>query len=413
MAADRWIIDTPPSARFPVYTRMNANDVLPDPITPLGASLAWTPHIFPGWAAGYIAMSAFKPEELFTDPTGVCGFHYGHLYVNQSSVRVVGIRAGIGWEAIDAAFFSADSPPHDPDPRDADPELSEGMAKTTGWVLTATSYPELDEERAIADRCRINRPDLAALTSAALVAWARSLMPIERMMWRAYVVASNQAATGPAIIGQLLGGADPSLVVKVIGQAGDVDSAAPTYALWDLSRAVRNDAKVTAEFDKGLDGFLDRIHDASPEFAARFAGFLRDYGYRGPAEWDLGADAWETRPELALGLIDRLRQLDETGSPAARQQHQSTDTEAALQQALAILGDNAEAVQTLHTAIAAARRWGAWRERGKTSAIRVIHEARVTLYELGRRLHLEGHLAHPRQIFMAVDHELDLVVAEP
>ncbi|WP_131746621.1 hypothetical protein [Frankia sp. Cppng1_Ct_nod] len=33
-----WLTDTAPSDRFPVYTRLNASDVLPDPITPLGAT---------------------------------------------------------------------------------------------------------------------------------------------------------------------------------------------------------------------------------------------------------------------------------------------------------------------------------------------------------------------------------------
>ncbi len=52
MADDRWIIDTDPSPRLPAYTRLNANDVLADPITPLGASLGWIAHILPGWRDG-------------------------------------------------------------------------------------------------------------------------------------------------------------------------------------------------------------------------------------------------------------------------------------------------------------------------------------------------------------------------
>jgi rifampicin phosphotransferase len=63
MADHGWLIDTVPSEQFPVYTRLNANDVLPDPITPLGASFCWIPHIIPGWAAGYVALDAFTPSE--------------------------------------------------------------------------------------------------------------------------------------------------------------------------------------------------------------------------------------------------------------------------------------------------------------------------------------------------------------
>ena len=343
----------------------------------------------------------------------VAGFFYGYLYINQSNVRVVGIRAGIGWQAIDAAFFSADSPPHDDRPDDVNEELSARMGARTQWALTTTSFPELEEEREIADRVRDNRPDLAAMSAAALVMYARSLMPFERLCWRSETIASNQAATGPAVLTQLLGGADSSLVVSVIGQAGDVDSAAPSFALWDLSRAVRADDRLTAEFDKGVSGLMGRIEEGHADFAALFARFMHDFGYRGPSEWDLGADSWETRPELALGLVDRLRQMGDESSPANRQGDQDRQKTEATAKALAILGDNAEALATFELAVASARRFGAWRERAKTNCIKVMHEARMALNELARRLHSEGHLENQRQLFMATDDELDILIAEP
>ena len=54
MTDQNWIIDTVPSTRYPVYTRLYANDVMPDPITPLGASLVWIPEILPAWAVGNV-----------------------------------------------------------------------------------------------------------------------------------------------------------------------------------------------------------------------------------------------------------------------------------------------------------------------------------------------------------------------
>lgn len=67
MVEDTWLIDTVPSRRLPVYTRFNANDVLPDPVTPLGASLAWMPHIFAGWSLAYAEVGSSTLEEAAGD----------------------------------------------------------------------------------------------------------------------------------------------------------------------------------------------------------------------------------------------------------------------------------------------------------------------------------------------------------
>jgi pyruvate,water dikinase len=407
-----WIIDTLPSTRYPVYTRLNANDVMPDPVTPLGASLVWVPEILPGWAVGNVRLRYFTPEEMSPDPfPPVGGFFYGYLYVNQTYVRITGIRAGIGADAIDAAFFShPNPPPHRSSPSDVNEELSANVADRVQWTLTTTTFGELEEERELADRVRAERPDLQSASNEVLITLARTAAPLQRIMWgRGYVIASNQAAIGPGVISSLIGTEDPSLAIRLIGHAGDVDSALPSFALWDLSRAVRADAALTADFDKGEEGLLDRLHKDHPEFAIRFDRFIHEFGYRGPSEWDIGVHTWETQPELPLSLIGRLRQLDDDASPALRREDRAADAAAAMQEALKILGSNEEAVQTLHLAIASSRRFAAWRERGKTNAVKVLHEVRAPLFELGRRLTAQGQLDHPQQVFMALESELDLL----
>jgi phosphohistidine swiveling domain-containing protein len=395
-----WIIDTVPSTRYPVYTRLNANDVMADPITPLGASLVWIPEVLPAWAVGNVRLRYFTPEEMSPDPyPPVAGFFYGYLYIDQTYVRITGIRAGIGADAIDAAFFAHPNPPrHTPSPTDMNEELAANVAERVGWTLTTTTFPELEEERELADRDEV------------LITLARRAAPLQRIMWgRGYVIASNQAAMGPGVISSLVGAADPTLTVRLIGHAGDVDSALPSFALWDLSRAVRADARLTAAFDQGEEGLLDRLRTDHPDFAIRFDAFVREFGYRGPSEWDIGVHTWETMPELPLALIGRLRQLDDAANPGLRREERADDAAAALQEALKILGPNEEAVQSLHLAIASARRFGAWRERGKTSAVKVMHEVRAPLFELGRRLTARGELDHPQQVFMTLEPELDLL----
>ena len=412
MTDQNWIIDTVASTRYPVYTRLNANDVMADPITPLGASLVWVPEVLPGWAVGNVRLNAFTPEEMSPDPfPPVAGFFYGYLYIDQTYVRITGIRAGIGSDAIDAAIFShPNPPPHQSSPSDVNEELSASIAARMQWTLTTATFPEVEEERELADRVRAERPDLHTTSSEVLITLARAAAPLQRIMWgRGYVIASNQSAMGPGVINSLVGTEDPSLATRLIGNAGDVDSALPSFALWDLSRVVRADAGLTAAFDAGDEGLLDRLRKEHPGFATRFDVFVREFGYRGPSEWDIGVHTWETQPELPLSLIGRLRLLDDDASPALRIQERSADAAAALEQALKILGSNEEAVQTLHLAIASARRFAAWRERGKTNAVKVIHEVRAPLFELGRRLTAQGQLDHPQQVFMALESELDLL----
>ena len=51
---DTWITDTEISTRFPYYTRANADEVGPEPFSPLGWSLAWMKGCIPGVAEGFV-----------------------------------------------------------------------------------------------------------------------------------------------------------------------------------------------------------------------------------------------------------------------------------------------------------------------------------------------------------------------
>lgn len=328
--------------------------------------------------------------------------------------RLSGVRSGIGWRAVDEAFFGShpDAPSHAARPADEDPVAMAKYAEQIQWSLTATEYPNLEEDRELARAARAGRPDLAALSNGALVARARSMMPYERQLWRGEVIAGSLAAIGPAVAGQAIAGLPDVHVVDLIGPAGEVVSAAPSFVLWDLSRMVRSDPALTRAFDAGSDGLADRLA-AEPTFAASFGQFLADYGYRGPSEWDLGAASWESHPELALALVDRLRFLEDGSSPSARRDEQSVRSAEAVRRVETLLGGDAERLATLHMGLQSAGRFAGWRERGKSNCIRVLHEARMALRELGRRLYADGTLADPEHVFMALDHELDALVLAP
>ncbi|MGB3771924.1 MAG: PEP-utilizing enzyme [Rhodococcus sp. (in: high G+C Gram-positive bacteria)] len=414
LAGQRWLVDTDPSPRLPVYTRLNASDVLSDPITPLGADLGWIQNILPGWNFGYASLGSYSLAER-PDVAASSGIFYGHLYINLSMSRLVGIRGGIPVELVDQLWYGGDPniPAYVGHPDDENADAGRRLEARNAWALSTETFPELEEDRTLADRLRSERPDLTVLTPAALVARARSVMPLERVAWRGEVVATNCAAVGPAVLGQLLGAEHQDVIVTLVGAAGDVDSALPSYALWELGRLVRADEKLMAAFDSGVTGVGERVAGIDPKFDATLDRFLLDYGYRGPNEWDLGSVSWETRPELVLGLIDRLRLQDDSAAPDERLSDRASAGVDALARAQEIVGDDAEGQATLVAALASARRFAAWRERAKTNCIKVLHEARVPLVELGRRLYADGHLDSADHVFMAVDDELDALASAP
>jgi len=416
--SDDWCIDSASlNQRFPVYTRFNANDVLPEPISPLGADLVWNPHILPGFSNAYADMGAISVAEANSDQSAfpAACFRYGHMYVNVTAPRLTGIRSGLGWEAIDASFFGShpDAPPHEDHPDDGDPDVAKRLAERTQWTLTTSTYPDLEEDTRISDRLRSQRPDFDEMSGAALVAYARSLAPYQRMTWRGELIAGAQSAIGPTVVGTLIPEGLGLTAYDLVGPAGDVVSAAPSYSLWDLSRVVRADGALSELFDAGVDGIVPWLKDHHPDFHQRFQAFLREFGYRGPSEWDLGADSWETRPALPLALIDRMRHLDDDQSPAARRAEAMLAAERAVARVSEAIAGSEEATATLTLALDSARRFAGWRELGKSNCIKIINEARVALLEFGRRLTNEGHLDHPRQVFMALDNELDRLVLQP
>ncbi|WP_457825441.1 hypothetical protein, partial [Staphylococcus aureus] len=53
-------------------------------------------------------------------------------------------------------------------------------------------------------------------------------------------------------------------------------------------------------------------------FLAEWDTFIADFGARGPNEYEISAETWETTPELALSSLDRARYQGDEESPAKR-----------------------------------------------------------------------------------------------
>ena len=117
---------------------------------------------------------------------------------------------------------------------------------------------------------------------------------------------------------------------------------------------------------------------------------------------------WETKPALALALIEAMRPAPDSESPAARNAKNVAKREALEAQIRAALADQPEALGTFELALRSAHLYMAGRERAKTNIIKVIHEMRMAMRELAIR-----HDYSMSEVCMLLADELDAFVAAP
>jgi pyruvate,water dikinase len=119
------------------------------------------------------------------------------------------------------------------------------------------------------------------------------------------------------------------------------------------------------------------------------------------------------RPELPLAAIDRMRFASDDESPQSHLERLRADREAVTAQVEQALAGNDEALAQFKAGERAALLFLQGRERTKTTNIKIVHEMRLPLRELGRRMAEKGHLDTVEQIFMLQDDELDAFLADP
>lgn len=416
---DTWIADTEPSERFPLYTRANADEVGPDPFTPLNWTLAWEQGVVPGTADAWIALGTFTPEEFLWSQPETYGSWGGYFYNQVSVGRVFGYRMpGATPDAIDISFFGQNPtvPPYQHDPRDDNEECSAKLGESFGAILGGAHGPLTEAYLAECARRRATRPDLARVSDAELVEYGRTSARWQRYGWDNYAQVVIGATVGPQIVQGIADAVGkPELGIRIFAALGDVASAGLPEMVWDLSRMVRENAALTAEFDAGVEGIGPRLaaHPQAAAFNAGFADLLERFGHRGVNEWEISADTWLINPTLAYQMIDRVRRQDDAMSPHARAAEAAAKREAAVAElTAAVAGDEATAGM-LAAGIAAGQASYRYREAGKNATVMLMQEPKLAFRELGRRFHERGALRDPMHVFQLLESELDAFLADP
>lgn len=381
-----------PSRRFPVYTRGNAGEVWPEVAYPLTISLSRTvpdeTFLAPLLGTGFVSR-----DELAEGPVCSGGVFGGYMYLNASVNRVVAVRTpGVTVEQADATFLGTEgiAPPYRPHPGDVDRRATLRGLRWVWTVLGTTEVPHLAVDRRAVDAWIDRVPELLHADDASLVEVLRQLIGPTMELFSRHLAVTGAAGAAVQILGRLcedrLG--DRAASLRLLGGLGDVDSAAPSYALWDLGRTVNRSTALGAIFDGGLDGLDGRLRASSDpdvtDFVSSFDRFVATFGSRGPNEWETACDTWGTAPALPLAIVDRMRHAPDGHDPSSRRDALAADRLIAVDEARRRMGRLRR--RSFERALRSSVVFSQARERSKTIVVDLIHVSRLLSRELDRRI---------------------------
>ena len=416
-----WMGDSSLGERFPAWTRGNAADVFPAPFSPLGKDLVLQQGMSTGLRDAYIALGALSYDEFETPATpDLFKMFGGYVYNPLTLTRILGARMpGASPEMIDKAFFDDrdEVPPYEEQPWHPSATHEAKLGESMGWAMSATSLPELDADRALARAQREQRPDLRTITDGAVLARARSMVPLVQQTFENAMRISSLASLGPGALDAICEGlGDKSLSIRLLAGI-EVDSAAPSHAMWALGRTAAASPTVSAAFEAGPDNVLEQLRASdSPDaqaFLADFDEFLFQFGARAQNEYDVLSVSWEVKPRIALAAIDLMRRSDGSQAPISRNTVSVGERDRVAAEVRGKIAGDPETAGLFEAALGSAQLFLSGRERAKTNVVMVINEMRVALREFGRRLVERGVIDQVEKVFMVTDAELDQLRHHP
>lgn len=398
--AEEYFVGTNTSDRYPIWTRANVGEVFPDPVALSTFDFAFQNDdgiqmSEQGFRDAYIRIGAFEESEFDPDNPVFLGVFGGYTYLNASLMRIFGERApGLSAQDIDDAFFGVQPgiPPYEQHPDDPSPEAEARIGEVFGWALTTPDLPEVLAQEQEVNLLRENRPDFASMGDHELVDWIENFFRGGfRKLFAQHIFISFLTTVPLGIVSAVCEAIGrPTDAMKIMAGLGDVESAAPSMAMWELGRQATSSSSVSAVFEAGISNLDTRLRAAEEpdcvEFVDAFDLFLRSYGSRGPNEWEMSCPTWETDPDLALAAIDRMRVSPASAAPHDRQTDLAAERERLVAEIGAMLEADPEAQGQFLAGAHGASVLMPGRERTKTNCVKFIQEGRIAAREFGRRM---------------------------
>lgn len=417
-----WPSDDDVSERYPIYTRANTGEVFVDASSPFTWSLLGRIVYEGGFRDALIRMGTFTEDDFGPLETGRCqcvASFGGYVYFSLSVSRILGVRApGMSVEAVDQSFFGEhpDAPPYEPHPDDADEARSAATGKWMAGILAPAPDPNESHRRDI-DALLAASPAFEELSEPQLVAYIRRVVDELRGVFATHMVNLYASNIATGIVAQSASAVGMShRVARIYAGLGDVDSAQQSFDLWEISRIIRASAELTAEFDRGLDGLLDRIGALNSadalNFLAKWHEFIETWGFLGPSVWELRSPTYASAPRIVLHMLDGARNRGDDASPQSRSNESAAERARAVAEILAALPDD-ESKGMFQAATSVVPALLPRREGSKVQCTRLVNEVREAARALGERFVAAGVISDWSDILMLLDSEIDAFFDAP
>lgn len=410
-----WIVESRIDPRWPINTRGNVGEVFPEVLTPL--TEAYVLQAERSWRDSYRDLGVVAPKDFSSDHPVIIGLFGGYCYLNMSYIRILGVRApGSSAEAIDISLFGeSDAPPYVARKGDRNVLSSLKILKTVMGALGQKELPPIVAESfAEAEASHRRRPALDAPDDV-LIAYINDSVSTFATVFKNHMTTTALASIVSGVLGDAATAAgEPGLVTHLLGTAGDVRSARYSRELNAIARRVRADSAVSAAFDGGVVGLLDRLADVDDAawFRSAFAEFVAEHGHRGPNDWEISGRTWDNTPELALMAIDRMRLSEDD----LERPHDEAAEVAAREAAIAKVRPALNVLDRLNfdKAIKAAPIWAQAREATRDRAVRFTMPVKQAFRELVRRSAERGGSGDPVSVaLLSPTSELAAYLADP
>lgn len=407
--------DSPDNPRYPQWTTVNSSEVVPGVTHPFFAG--FLELVERRWFGGYAGR--LRVEDLVhLDPIPIPNFFAfwaGQCALGMSCANtIVSTYQPSGASGAMERFFTSD---------EQGSRLAEQAADVSRATETRKRFFRISGQLDRRTRARRAKADVLARKLD-----ARDLSRMaEQGLWREIVrirerladwfidhgMSSLAGAEYQSMLATLMQEAglssDEDASVRLSSGLGDVESAAPSRALWEIAEWIQGRPELKSRIEQ-LDppGILARLRGASDgdwaQFNERFQSFLNKYGFRGHGEYNICRPDWSEDPTIPLSSLRGMVEADASASPEARLQHAAAKRRAAEAEYRAMLP--ASKRRRYDQYVDKIQVFSRMRERTKATQVRVVRPARRYFIELGRRFSERGLLNDPSDISFLLHSEV-------